>query len=222
LRSSRQGERETDLKKASRTPANNSGKLNLAVRQEPDEPYGSDGSPGPQRKVARHVGAIDAGIEVEPATRDGEHNLSWQLADRTSPTNSPSPFTSNPGYHHASAASELAEAQRSAAHLLMLASGAEQPVNTLATQGDTHGRSHSASEDPHTGDVCVYIPTAEEVGRELSPPADSPTASSAYSTPGKFRLRLPGFLSILLARSAAVPAETGVGSPLKSVSVLAH
>ena len=93
LRSSRQGERETDLKKASRMPANNSGKCNLAVMQEPDEPYRSDGSLGPQRKVARQVGAIDAGIEVEPDTRDGEHNLSWPLADRTSPTNSPSPFT---------------------------------------------------------------------------------------------------------------------------------
>ena len=107
-------------------------------------------------------------------------------------------------------------------HILMLASRAEQPVNTLATQVDTPGRSHSPSEDPHTGDVCADIPTAEEVGRELSQPADSPTASSAYSTRGKFRLQLPDFSSILLARSAAVPAETGVGSPLKSVSVLAH
>jgi len=42
LRSSRQGEWETDLMKASRTPANNSGKRNLAVMQEADEPYGSD------------------------------------------------------------------------------------------------------------------------------------------------------------------------------------
>ena len=103
----------------------------------------------------------------------------------------------------------------------MLASGAEQPVNILATQVNMPGRSHSHSEDPHTSDVSRDILTAEEVGRELSPPADSPTASSAYSTPGKFWLRLPGFSSILLARSAAVPAEMGVGSPLKSVSVLA-
>ena len=79
------------------------------------------------------MGAIDAGIEVEPDTRDGEHNLSRQLAERPSPTNSPSPFTPNPGHHHASAASQLAEARRSAAHLLKLASGADQPVNTLAT-----------------------------------------------------------------------------------------
>jgi len=103
----------------------------------------------------------------------------------------------------------------------MLASGAEQPVNTLVTQVDTPGRSHSPS-DPRTGDVCADIPTAEEVGRELSPPSDSPTDSSVYSRPAKFWLRLPGFSSTLLARSAPVPAEMGVGSPLKSVSVLAH
>jgi len=222
LRSSRQGERETDLKKASRMPANNSGKCNLAVIQESDEPYGSEGSPEPQRKVARQVGAMDAGIEVEPDTRDGEHNLSWRLADRTSSTNGPSPVTPNPGHHHASAACAQAEARRSAAHLLMLASGAAQPVNTLATQVDTPGRSHSPSEDPHTGHACADIPTAEEVGRELSPHVDSPTDSSSYSRPGKFRLQLPGSTSILLARSATVLAETGVGSPLKSISVLAH
>ena len=134
------------------------------------------------------MGAIDASIKVEPDTRDGEHNLSWQLADRTSATNSPSPFTPSPGHHHASAASEQAEARRSATHLLMLASGAQQPVNTLVTQVDTPGRSHSPSEDPHTSDVCADIPTVEEVRRELSPPSDSPTGSSAYSTPGKFRL----------------------------------
>jgi len=221
LRSSRQGEWETDLKKASRTPANNGGKRNLAVLHEADEPYSSDGSPEPLRKVARQVGAIDADIEVQPDTPDREHNPSRQLADRPSPTNSPSPFTPNPSHDHASAASDLAEARRSAAHLLMLAAGAEQPVNRLATQVDTPGRSHSPS-DPRTGDVFADIPMVEEVGKQLSLPADSPTDSSGYSTPGKFRLRLPGFSSILLARSAAVPAEMGVGSPLKPVSVLAH
>jgi len=88
LRSSRQGELETDLKKASWTPANNSGKRNLAVMEEADEPYCSDGSLPRQRKVACQVGAIDAGIEVDPDTCDGEHNLSPQLADWPSPTNS--------------------------------------------------------------------------------------------------------------------------------------
>jgi len=231
LRSSRQGERETDLKKVSQMPANNSGKRNLPGMQEADEPYGSNGNPGRQRNEARQVGAIDAGIEVDPDTPDGEHNLSWQVADRTSPTKIPSRFTHNPGHHHGSAASEQAEARRSAAHLLILASGAEQPVNTLATQVDTRGRGNSPSADSQTGYVCADsqtgyvwadIPTAEEVGRDLRLPAASPTHSSAYSTPGMFRLRLPGFPSILLARSAAVPPETGVGSPLKSVSLLAH
>jgi len=148
--------------------------------------------------------------------------VSWQLADRTSPTNSPSPFTPNAGHHHASADSEQAEARTSAAHLLMLASGAMQPVNTLATQVDTPGRSHLPSEDPHTGNVCADIPTPEEVGRALSPPADSPTDSSASSTPGKFRLRLAAFSSILLARPVPVPAATRVGIRLQSVSALAH
>ena len=63
------------------------------------------------------MGAIDAGIEVEPNTSDGGHNLSRQLADRPSPTNSQPPFTPNPRHHHASAASELAEGSRSAVHI---------------------------------------------------------------------------------------------------------
>jgi hypothetical protein len=50
--------------------------------QEADEPYSSDESPEPQRKVARQVGAMDAGIEVEPDTLDGELNLSPLPADR--------------------------------------------------------------------------------------------------------------------------------------------
>ena len=58
------------------------------------------------------MGAIHASIEVEPDTRDREHNLSRQLADRPSPTNTPSPFTPNLGHHYSSAASELAEARR--------------------------------------------------------------------------------------------------------------
>ena len=164
LRSCEQGERETHLKKASQTPANNSSKRNLVVMQEADKLYGSDGCPEPQRKVARQVAAINTSIEVEPDTRDGKHNLSRQLADRPSLTNSLSPFTPNPGHHHASAASELAEGRRSAEHLLMLVSWAEQPVNTLATQVNTPGRSHSPS-DLCTSDLCadIQVPTAEEV-----------------------------------------------------------
>ena len=95
LRSRGQGERETDLGKASRTPADNSGKCNLPVMLEVNDPYGSDGSPEPQRKVASEVGTIDDGIGVEPDRGDGEHNLTRQLADRPSPINIRSPLTSN-------------------------------------------------------------------------------------------------------------------------------
>jgi len=188
--------------------------------QEADEPYSSDVSPEPQRKVARQVGAMDARIEVEPDTLDGALNLSPLPAHRPGPPNSPSTLPPNPG--HASSPSEHAEASRSADHLLMLASRGEQPVNTLATQVGTPGRIHAPS-DLATSDVSVDIPAAGDPGRELSPAADSPTDPTAYSTPGKFGLRLPGFSSILLARSTIVPqAETGFGSPLKAVSVLAH
>ena len=223
LRSSKQGERKTALKKAFRTPGNNSGKPNLAVMQEANEPYGLNGSPEPQRKVARQVGPIDAGIEVEPDTPTGECNLSRQLADRPCLTNRASLLTPHLGHHYESAAFEQAEATTSAAHLLMLASGAEQPVNISATQLDIPGRSHSPSVALATGNVCAAnIPIREEVGRELSAPTDSLTSSSAYPTPGNFLLRLPVSSSILFARSACVLAEIRVGSPLKSVSVLTY
>jgi len=220
LSSSRQRGQATELKKAPRTPANNSGKRNLVVMQEADEPNSSDKSPEPQRKVARQVGAMDAIIEVEPDTHDGELNLSPLPADMPRLPNSPPPLTPNPG--HVASPSEHGEARRSTEHLLMLASGGEQPVNTLATQVGTPSRIHSTS-DPATSDVSADIPAAGEAGRELSPAADSPTDPSAYTIPSKFWLRPPGFSSILLPRSTVVPpAETGVGSLLKPVSVLAY
>jgi len=64
---------------------------------------------------------MDACMEVEPDTRNGEHNLSRQLADRPIVTKAPSPFTPNPDHHHASVAAGQAEAGRSAPHILMLA-----------------------------------------------------------------------------------------------------
>jgi len=220
LSSSRQRGQATDLKQPPRTPANNSGKRNLAVMQAADERYSLDESPEPQRKVARQVGAMDAGIAVELDTLDSELNLSTLPADRSGPPNNPPPLTPNPD--HASSPSEHAEARRSAENLLMLASRGEQPVNTLGTQVGTPGRIHSTS-NPATSDVSADIAAAEEAGPELSPAADSPTDPSAYSTPAKFRFRLAGFSSIVLARSTVVPpAQTGIGSLLKSVSVLAH
>ena len=144
LSSSSQRGQETDLKQGHRTPANNSAKCNLTVMQEAETPYSSDESPEPQRKVARQVGAMDASIEVEPDTLDGELNLSPVPADTPGPPNGPPPLTANPGY--AASCSEHAEATRSTEHVLMLASGGEQPVNTFATQVGMSGRIHSPSD----------------------------------------------------------------------------
>jgi len=98
LSSSRPRGQGTNLKKAPRTPANNSGKRNLAVMQEADEPYSSDESPEPQRKVAHPVGAMDASIEVKSHKQDGELNLSPLPADRPGPPNSRPPLSPNPGH----------------------------------------------------------------------------------------------------------------------------
>jgi len=69
----------------------------------------------------------------------------------------------------------------------------------------------------------VDIPAAGEAGRELTLATEFLTDTSAFSTPGNFQLLLSGFASMQLARSTLVPpAETGVGSPLKSVSVMAY
>jgi len=188
--------------------------------QEADEPYSSNESPEPDWEVAHHVGAMDAGIAVEPDRLDRELNLTPVPAHRPGPPKSPPPLTPNPG--HVASPSEHAAARRSAEHLLMLASAGEQPVNTLATQVGMPGRIHSLS-DSAPSDVSADIAAAGGAGRELSPAAESPTDPSACSTPGKFQLRPPGFSSILLARSTIVPAaEMAVGSPLMSVYVLAH
>ena len=128
---------------------------------------------------------MDASIEVEPDRLDGNLNRSRLPADRPGLPHSPPPLTPNPSY--VAPPSEHAEARRSAKHLLMLASGGEPPVNTLATQVGTPGRIHSPA-DPATSDVSADILAAGEAGRELSPAADSPTDPSAYCTPGKFRL----------------------------------
>jgi len=150
----------TNLKKAPRMPANYSGKGNLVVMQEADEPYSTDESPEPQWQVARQVGGMDAGIEVEPDKLDGECNLSPLPADRPGVPNSPLPLTPNLG--PAASPSEHAEARRSAEHLLKLASGSEQPVNTLATQVGTPGRIHSPS-DLARSDVSTDTPASREV-----------------------------------------------------------
>jgi len=75
---------------------------------------------------------MDAGIEAEPDTVDGELNLSPLPAEGPGSPNCPPPFT--PNERHASSPSEHAEARKSAEPNLMLASWGEQPVNPLATQ----------------------------------------------------------------------------------------
>jgi len=186
LSSSRQRGQETDLKKAPGTPANNSGKRNLAVMQEAEEPYSSDQSPEPQRKVARQVWAIYAGIELEPNPLDGLLNLSPLPPDRPGPPKSPPVLTHNPG-HAVSTPSEYAEARRSAEHLLMLGSKGEEPVTTLATQVGTPGGIHFPS-DPATRDVSVDISAAGQPGRELSLTAVFSTHPTTHSIPDKFQL----------------------------------
>jgi len=187
---------------------------------EADERYSLDESPEPHRKVASQVVGMEASIEVELDTLDGKLNLSPLPADRPGPPNSPRPLPPNLG--HASSPSEHAEARRSTQDLLMEAIGGEQPVNTLATQVGMRTRIHAAS-DPATSHESADNPVVGEAGRECRPAADSSTDLSAESIRRKFWLRLPGFSSIMLARSTLVRwGETGVGSIRQSVSVLAH
>ena len=196
LGSSSQRGQETDLKKAPRTPANNSAKRNMAVMQQAEEPYISDESPEPQRKVAHQVGAMDATIEVALATLDGELHLSLLPADRPGPPNSPPLFSPNLG--HAASYSEHAEARRSAQHLLMLASLGEQPVNTLASQVGMPGRIHSPS-DPATSDVSADIPADKPDVNQALPLTPQPTqvhtlqlVSSGYNYDTRFLIHSVG------------------------------
>jgi len=66
-------------------------------------------------------------------------------------------------HHAASTPAEGIEARRSAEHLLMLAAGGEQPVNTLVTQVGTASRIYSPS-NPATSDLSADIPAAGEAG----------------------------------------------------------
>lgn len=225
LRSGRQIERRTDLKKASGqstwTAINSSGKRNLAAITEADEANSPANAAEPARKVARGVPSIGTGIEGEPDRLHGEVNLSRQPTASHSPPNSSPPLASTPSNDLASEASEQVQVRKSAEHLLMLASDAQQPADTSATQVGTPGGSRSPS-DPHTGDVLVDMPAAE-TGRELTQAPNSPASASGYFTPGKLRLQLLGFSSAMLAAgSTAVSAETDVGSPLRFASVLTY
>ena len=151
----------------------------------------------------------------------------------------------NLSHDPASTGFEQLQVRASVDHLLMLAAGAQQPADTSATQVGTSSRSHSPS-NPRTNDLVVNTAVADaynasadmpiedpdhallgmlvaEPGRESDPAANSAGSTSGYSTPGKLRLRLPGFSSAMLAAgSTALSAETEVGSPPQFVSVLAY
>ncbi|CAZ80620.1 unnamed protein product [Tuber melanosporum] len=222
LRSGGQIGRGTDRKKASRlrtqTAVNSSPKCNLAAITDADEPNSPADAAEPPRNVARRVTAINTSIESELDRVHGEVNPSRRPTTRPITPNSP-PLASNPSHNLASDASEQVQVRASAEHLLMLASGTQQPADTSATQVSTPSRSHSPP-DPSTSDVLVSM-SAAEAGRELSPAANSPASSSRYPTPEKLRLQLPGFSSATSAASStAVSAETDVGSPLRFVSDL--
>jgi len=187
LRSGQQIGRETDLKKvfwlSTRTAVNSSGKRDLAAMAEADKPNGPPEAADPPRKVARAVPIIDSHIAAEPDRLDGEVNLSWQPTASTSPPNSTPPLAPNPSHNLASVAVEQLQLRISAEHLLILASGAQQPTDALATQVGTPSRSHSPSS--LCPDDALVDMAAGHAGRKFGPAATSRASSSGYFTPGK-------------------------------------
>jgi len=175
LRSGGQIGRGTDLKKVFRQSTgkalNSSGKRDLAAMAKADEPNGPADAAEPPRKVAHGVTIIDSSIEGEPDRLHGAVNQSRQ------PTTTPSPPTSrpllapNPRHDLASAAYEQLHLRTSAEHLLMLASGAQQPADTSATQVGTPSRSHSPT-NLCTDDALVDM-AAADAGRKLGQAASS-------------------------------------------------
>ena len=187
LRSGRQIGRETDLKKVFRlstqTAVNSSGKCDLATMAEADEPKCPAEAAETPRKVARVVPIIDSSIEGEPDRLHGVVNWSWQPTATPSPPSSPPPLAPNLSHDLASAASEQLQLRTSAEHLLMLASGVQQPADRMATQVPTPSRGHSPS-NICAEDVLVDM-AAPDAGRRLQPAASSPASSRGYFTPSK-------------------------------------
>src|ERR1700761_7325741 len=215
LKPSRIG-RQTDRNKASVLPSlttvSSSSKRNLAAMAELDELNRPADPAEPPRKVARLMLATDSSVEVEPERSHEEFNSSLQPTNRLIPPISPPPLASSPSHDLAPTAVEQVQVRASAEHLLMLASGVGQPAEPSVTQVGTPGRTRSPS-DPRSGDPLgnTMVPDA---GRESGPASPASESSSEYFTASKLRLPLPSF-SFMLA------AETGVWSPLRSVSALA-
>ena len=194
LRSGRQIGRETDLKNvfqlSTQTAVNTSGKRDLAAMAEADQPNGPADAAESPKKVARSVPIINSSIEGEPDRLHGEVNQSRQPTATPSPPNSPPPLAPNPSHDLASAASEQLQLRTSAEHLLMLASGAQQPADISATQVGMPSRSHSPS-NLCANDALVDM-AAADAGPKLGLATSSRASSSGYFTPGKLRVQLPG------------------------------
>jgi len=185
---------------------------------EADKLNGPADAAEPLRKVAHRVPIIDSRIEGEPDRLYGEFNRSWQHTSAPSPPSSPPLFATNPSHNLASTASEQLQLRTSAEHLLMLASGAQQPADTSATQVGAPSTSHSPV-NLCADDALVDMAVAN-ARQKLGPAASSRTSSSGYFTPAKLRLQLPGLSSAMLAAGpTALSAETGLRSPLQFVSV---
>ena len=75
---------------------------------------------------------IDSSIEGEPDSLYREVDRSRQATATPSPANSPPLWASNPSHDLASEASEQLQLRTPGEHLLMLASGAQQPADTSA------------------------------------------------------------------------------------------
>ena len=160
---------------------------------------------------------INRSIQGEPDRLHGEVNQSQQPTATPSPPNSTPPLAPNPSHDLASAAFEQLQLRTSAEHLLMLASSAQQPADTSATQVGTPSRSYSPS-NLYADDALVDM-AAAHAGRKLGLAASSRASLSEYFTPGTLWLQLPGLSSAMLAAgSTALSAEMDLRSPLRFVS----
>jgi len=182
-----------------------------------NKPNGPADAAEPPRKVTHSAPIIASSIEGEPDRLHGEVNRSWQPTATPSPSNSPLSLAPNRSHDQAPAAPEQPQLRTSGEHLLMLASGTQQPADILATQVSMPSRSHSPS-DPCADDALVDM-AAADAREKLGPVASSLASSSGYFTPGELRLQLPGLSSAMLAACpTALSAETDLRSPLWFVS----
>jgi len=221
LRSGRHIGRESDLKilfwLSTWTAVNSSGKCDLAAMAEADELHGPVEARKPPREVASGVPILESSIESRPDRLHEEINQSRQPTATPSPPNSPPLLAPIPSHDLASAASAQLELRTSPEYLLMLASGAQQPVDTSVTQVRTPSRSHSPS-NLCTEDALVDMATAD-AGRKLGPAGSSRATPSEYFTPGKLGVQVPGLSSALWAAGpTALSAETDLRSPFRFVS----